>query len=134
MPKKNATTFITLVYTIRTNPLTKRDKLERANSGPIFVINKSRQRSADFRYPDGETGKEACSRIAAFLEEKRLQHGDENILFVSHERLSGNSCVISCAFRSISVEFFMSTFVGLQRSNISRNIKAGNCCASIKLA
>ena len=46
-----------------------------------------RVRSADFRFPGGETGEEACSRIAGFLEEKRQQHGNENIVFVSHEGL-----------------------------------------------
>lgn len=46
-----------------------------------------RERSADFRFPGGETGEEACSRIAGFLEEKRQAHGDENIIFVSHEGL-----------------------------------------------
>jgi broad specificity phosphatase PhoE len=46
-----------------------------------------RQRSADFRFPGGETGEEACRRIADFLEEKRKTHADENIVIVSHEGL-----------------------------------------------
>lgn len=46
-----------------------------------------RERSADFRFPGGETGEEARGRIADFLEEKRQIHADENILFVSHEGL-----------------------------------------------
>ena len=44
-------------------------------------------RNADFRFPEGETGQEAANRIAAFIEEKRLQHGDRNVLIVSHEGL-----------------------------------------------
>jgi len=44
-------------------------------------------RTADFRFPGGETGEEACGRIASFLEEKRLAHGAENIVAVSHEGL-----------------------------------------------
>lgn len=46
-----------------------------------------RERTADFRFPGGETGEEACCRIASFLEEKRLTHGTENIVIVSHEGL-----------------------------------------------
>jgi broad specificity phosphatase PhoE len=45
------------------------------------------ERSADFRFPQGETGEEACQRIANFLEEKRQIHSIENILLVSHEGL-----------------------------------------------
>jgi broad specificity phosphatase PhoE len=44
-------------------------------------------RSADFRFPEGETGAEAQRRIVALLEEKRKQHHHENILLVSHEGL-----------------------------------------------
>jgi probable phosphoglycerate mutase len=44
-------------------------------------------RTADFRFPGGETGAEACRRIAGFLEEKRQAHGTENIAVVSHEGL-----------------------------------------------
>jgi len=44
-------------------------------------------RSADFRFPEGETGAEAQRRIAEFLEEKRQQHAGENIILVSHEGL-----------------------------------------------
>jgi broad specificity phosphatase PhoE len=45
------------------------------------------ERSADFRFPGGETGEEACRRIANFLEEKRQAHGAGNIVVVSHEGL-----------------------------------------------
>jgi broad specificity phosphatase PhoE len=44
-------------------------------------------RSADFRFPEGETGAEAQRRIVVFLEEKREQHLAENIILVSHEGL-----------------------------------------------
>lgn len=44
-------------------------------------------RSADFRFPEGETGAEAQQRIVEFLEEKRQQHVSENIILVSHEGL-----------------------------------------------
>jgi broad specificity phosphatase PhoE len=46
-----------------------------------------RERTADFRFPGGETGEEACRRIAEFIEEKRQAHGAENIIVVSHEGL-----------------------------------------------
>lgn len=46
-----------------------------------------RERTADFRFPGGETGEEACQRVAEFLEEKRQVHGTENIVLVSHEGL-----------------------------------------------
>ncbi|MGB8982678.1 MAG: histidine phosphatase family protein [Anaerolineales bacterium] len=45
------------------------------------------ERTADFRFPGGETGEEACRRISGFLEEKRQAHPGENILFVTHEGL-----------------------------------------------
>ena len=45
------------------------------------------ERSADFRFPGGETGEEACQRISGFLEEKRQLHPHENIVVVSHEGL-----------------------------------------------
>jgi broad specificity phosphatase PhoE len=45
------------------------------------------KRSADFRFPEGETGEEARRRIADFLEEKRQVHSTENIVLVSHEGL-----------------------------------------------
>lgn len=44
-------------------------------------------RSADFRFPEGETGAEARQRLVEFLEEKRKQHLDDNIILVSHEGL-----------------------------------------------
>lgn len=49
--------------------------------------NVYRARTADFRFPGGETGEEACRRIVGFLEEKRQAHGMENIVIVSHEGL-----------------------------------------------
>jgi broad specificity phosphatase PhoE len=42
-------------------------------------------RSADFRFPEGETGTEAQRRIAGFIEEKKNQ--GEDILVVSHDGL-----------------------------------------------
>jgi broad specificity phosphatase PhoE len=45
------------------------------------------KRSADFRFPEGETGEEARLRIADFFEEKRQAHLGENIVVVSHEGL-----------------------------------------------
>jgi len=44
-------------------------------------------RSADFRFPGGETGEEAHHRIADFLKEKRELHASENVVVVSHEGL-----------------------------------------------
>jgi broad specificity phosphatase PhoE len=46
-----------------------------------------RERTADFRFPGGETGEEVHRRIAGFLEEKRQAHGTENLVIVSHEGL-----------------------------------------------
>ena len=46
-----------------------------------------RERTADFRFPGGETGEEACRRIAEFLEEKRQAHCNGNMIVVSHEGL-----------------------------------------------
>jgi broad specificity phosphatase PhoE len=46
-----------------------------------------RSRTADFRFPDGETGAEARQRIVEFLEDKRQQHDSESIILVSHEGL-----------------------------------------------
>lgn len=43
------------------------------------------ERSADFRFPGGETGEEANQRIASLLEEKQQAHMNENLIFVSHE-------------------------------------------------
>jgi len=45
------------------------------------------ERTGDFRFPGGETGEEACHRIASFLEEKRQVHSNENIVLVTHEGL-----------------------------------------------
>lgn len=44
-------------------------------------------RQADFRFPEGETGAEACRRIADLLEEKRVQHADEQIVLATHDGL-----------------------------------------------
>ncbi len=44
-------------------------------------------RTADFRFPGGETGQEASIRMGSFLEEKREKHGSENIIIVSHDGL-----------------------------------------------
>ncbi len=44
-------------------------------------------RTADFRFPGGETGEEVRSRISEFLEEKLKLHGKDNILIVSHDGL-----------------------------------------------
>jgi broad specificity phosphatase PhoE len=45
------------------------------------------RRSADFRFPGGETGEEVRLRIASFLEEKRRQHQLEEIILVAHDGL-----------------------------------------------
>ena len=44
-------------------------------------------RTADFRFPGGETGQEVRSRISEFLEEKLKLHGKDNSLLVSHDGL-----------------------------------------------
>lgn len=46
-----------------------------------------RARTADFRFPGGETGEEACRRIASFLAEKRQIHANDNIVLATHEGL-----------------------------------------------
>jgi broad specificity phosphatase PhoE len=46
-----------------------------------------RSRRADFRYPGGETGLEAQSRIVDFVDEKIRQHPGRNILIASHDGL-----------------------------------------------
>jgi broad specificity phosphatase PhoE len=45
------------------------------------------ERKQDFRFPEGETGEEARDRIAGFIEEKRIAHGEENVILVCHEGL-----------------------------------------------
>src|SRR5690242_9323465 len=42
-------------------------------------------RATDFRFPGGESGADVQNRIQAFFEEKRRQHGESDILLVSHE-------------------------------------------------
>ena len=44
-------------------------------------------RSADFRFPGGETGAEVQDRLKSFFEEKLHQHKDEDILLVAHDGL-----------------------------------------------
>ncbi len=44
-------------------------------------------RTADFRFPGGETGQEVRDRIIAFAEEKQRQHAGEDILIVGHDGL-----------------------------------------------
>jgi len=44
-------------------------------------------RASDFRFPGGETGKEARNRIDSFLTEKWGLHKNENVLIVSHDGL-----------------------------------------------
>jgi len=51
------------------------------------VWNSSIERTADFRFPEGETGEEAQKRIVDFLEEKRQQYSFGNIILVSHDGL-----------------------------------------------
>ena len=46
-----------------------------------------RERRSDFRFPQGETGGEAQKRAVEFLEEKRILHGDENVIAVCHDGL-----------------------------------------------
>jgi broad specificity phosphatase PhoE len=45
------------------------------------------ERSADFRFPEGETGTEAQKRIVDFLEEKRQQYRSGDVILVSHDGL-----------------------------------------------
>jgi broad specificity phosphatase PhoE len=45
------------------------------------------ERTADFRFPGGETGAEAQRRIASFLEEVRPRHEQGDVLLVSHDGL-----------------------------------------------
>ena len=45
------------------------------------------EKSADFRFPEGETGAEVQARVSDFLQEKRFQHPDEAIVIVSHDGL-----------------------------------------------
>jgi broad specificity phosphatase PhoE len=46
-----------------------------------------KSRTADFRFPGGETGEEASIRIGSFLEEKMKMNKGENIIIVSHDGL-----------------------------------------------
>jgi broad specificity phosphatase PhoE len=51
------------------------------------VWNAFHRRTADFRFPEGETGEEVRQRIASFLDEKRQQHPDQVIIVVAHDGL-----------------------------------------------
>jgi broad specificity phosphatase PhoE len=44
-------------------------------------------RTADFRFPGGETGAEAQARIEAFVADKLRQHAGENLLVICHDGL-----------------------------------------------
>ena len=44
-------------------------------------------RTADFRFPGGETGEEAQMRIRTFLEEKTIEHAGKNFIVVCHDGL-----------------------------------------------
>jgi probable phosphoglycerate mutase len=46
-----------------------------------------RARSADFRFPGGENGAEAQARIVEFLQERDLQHTEDDVLAFSHDGL-----------------------------------------------
>ena len=46
-----------------------------------------RERTADFRFPGGETGMQVQERIRDFFEEKRRSHAGAEILLVSHDGL-----------------------------------------------
>jgi len=46
-----------------------------------------RARKAGFRFPEGETGEEGLARIIDFMEEKRVEHADENVIVVAHDGL-----------------------------------------------
>ncbi|NWG07282.1 MAG: histidine phosphatase family protein [Chloroflexi bacterium] len=59
-----------------------------------------RLRDHDFRFPEGETGAEAQKRIVELLEEKRLVHPSENVLFVCHEGLIR---IMTCAIMGLPV-------------------------------
>jgi broad specificity phosphatase PhoE len=45
------------------------------------------RRSADFRFPEGEMGEEARQRVASFLNDKRREHPNEEIIIVAHDGL-----------------------------------------------
>ena len=51
------------------------------------IWNTYTKRTGDFRFPDGETGEEVKARVMDFLEEKRRQHVNEDIILVSHDGL-----------------------------------------------
>lgn len=79
-----------------------------------------RERSADFRFPEGESGAEAQQRITAFLEEKRRRHGEEDILLVSHD---GWIRLLMCTILGLPVHhrwYFQTDFCGL--TEISPNM------------
>lgn len=45
------------------------------------------KRTSDFRFPEGETGKDVKCRIMDFLEQKRRERTGESIILVSHDGL-----------------------------------------------
>ena len=49
--------------------------------------NAFHERKADFRFPGGETGREAQTRILDFLQEKLRFHKQDHIILVSHDGL-----------------------------------------------
>jgi len=59
-----------------------------------------RLRNADFRFPQGETGAEALSRLAEFIEEKRQQAEGAPVIIVSHDGLIR---LLMCAITGIPV-------------------------------
>lgn len=93
----------TIEYVAQAHQLTPimDERLNEIDNGPIEgltdeeirekypqVWNGFHERSADFRFPEGETGAEAQKRIVDFLEEKRQQHSSGDIIVVCHDGLS----------------------------------------------
>jgi broad specificity phosphatase PhoE len=83
------------------------DELERAYPE---IWQAFRQRKQDFRFPEGETGEEACCRIANVLEEKRIAHDLRAIILVSHEGLIR---LLMCHILNIPVYHFQVDFCGM---------------------
>ena len=46
-----------------------------------------KKRNRDFKFPEGESGKEAQQRIVSFLNDQRSSYVDQTILVVSHDGL-----------------------------------------------
>jgi len=49
------------------------------------IWNSYTARTADFRFPGGETGDEARTRISTFLEEQKDRYRGENIVVIAHD-------------------------------------------------